>query len=70
VNWRNHERRLTEALRYIGIRVKDRGGHLVVVREIFDENDNSLGEHTVLSVTELAGAFESIIVERSQVTTD
>jgi hypothetical protein len=55
-----HERELAEALRYLGFRVVVRSGDTYLLREIFAEDATSLGEHTVLSVTELAGALESI----------
>jgi hypothetical protein len=55
-----YERELTEALRYLGLRVVVRGGDTYLLREIFAEDASSLGEHTILSVTELAGALESI----------
>jgi hypothetical protein len=60
MSWREHERVLGEALRYLGFHVTVRGGDVYLLREIFAEDDTSLGEHTVLSVTELAGALESI----------
>jgi hypothetical protein len=56
--WRDNERRLLDALRYLGVPVHDFGNGPCLAHEVRDGDEN--GEYAVVSVTALARTLEFI----------
>jgi hypothetical protein len=62
--WRDNERRLLEALAYLGVGVTDVKGDPWIVVDVYDDDDPLMlvpvDEERVFSITELARALEFI----------
>jgi hypothetical protein len=58
--WRETERRLVTALRYMGIATGDVCGEPYVILDVRDDNDEPVGRRRIFNVTSLARALEFI----------